>query len=76
MSADRRAKERGLQLPSVYEGLDPLAAVLLARSAARFDAEQFRQRERRRFERNLAAARAGLAANPTWGESGLEAGAL
>lgn len=62
--------------PSVYDGLSPAAAALLRVSADRFDASQRQLRERRRFERNLAAARAGLAANSTWGEAVLKAGAL
>jgi hypothetical protein len=60
----------------VYERLSPQAAQLLRASAQQFDRQQHELRERRRFERNLAAARRGLAQNTSWGEAVLEAGAL
>ncbi len=73
---DRRQKPRGTQFPSVYEGLSPEAAAIIREGGRRFDRQQHEARERARFERNLAAARRGLALNPTWGESVLALGAL
>lgn len=74
--SDRREKPRGSSFPSVYQGLSPAAQQLLRASAESFHAQQVAAREASRHARLVRAARAGLAANPSWGESVLASGAL